>query len=390
MPHPLAEPHHTMYQAFKYLLRAHLVPSLSIGFALLSFCIVPTTTSPQGLQWWQSIDIKTINLLFCLMFIIEGFRECNLFQALATTLLKGIQTLRTLAFLLTFLTFGLAMFITNDVALIAMVPFTLYLLHHLHQDASALSLTVTLAIAANLGSMATPIGNPQNLFLYTAYTISPSAFLSLMLPLTLVGALVLLGLCSFIPKTPLNSALPHSSLPRLTSPKRLTLLTLLFFLALATVLRCFPHAWLFGLILTLGLAFYRTTLRHLDYGLLFTFIAFFIFSHNIQCFEGLQQLLQCALAHAPKTTTILLSQGLSNVPAAILLRPFTDNWQALLLGVNIGGFGTLIASLASLIAFNFYIKTPQAQPERFLLHFTLINLLVLSVLCIASYVLPLF
>lgn len=376
-----------MWRLVSQFFRAHLVPTLSLLIALGSFVVVPTTTSTAGVHWWEAIDLKTINLLFCLMFVIAGLRECNLFRAVASRLMRGLLSLRSLAIVLVLFTFFLSMFITNDVALIAMVPFSLYLLDRLQRNSDALYLTVLLTLAANLGSMATPIGNPQNLFLYTEYTIPTMEFFYVMGPITLAGMLLLIALTCFVPKIPLNENVDTNDLPRLTHGRKVIVLMGFFLACLASVVRLIPHEWLFYILFPCGLIWYRKTLQKVDYGLLLTFVAFFIFSHNIGCIPALEAGLKSVLNQAPQTTAIVLSQVLSNVPAAILLSQFTDAWQPLLLGVDIGGFGTLIASLASLISFNFYLKAPGAKPLRYLMVFTLTNLLFLFLLVMLTCVL---
>lgn len=375
------------WATIRSFLRTHIVPVVSLTIAFLSLFIVPTTTSNKGIVWWEAIDLKTLNLLFCLMFVIAGLRECNLFRTLASHLLKGMQHFRALAITLVMFTFFLSMLITNDVALLAMVPFSLYILTKLQLQHHALRLTILQTLAANLGSMATPIGNPQNLFLYTFYHIETLDFFMVMGPITSVGALLLLGLTWMGKNEPLMQHVDPNHLPHLTHPRKVIILLILFILCLISVFRLIPHAILFSIVFPIGLCFYRKTLQKVDYGLLLTFVAFFIFSHNIGCIPALEQLLHRLLIVAPQTTTILTSQVLSNVPAAILLANFTEAWQPLLLGVNIGGFGTLIASLASLISFNFYLKTEAPHPWRYLFYFTLSNLLFLISLVLLSCIL---
>ncbi len=362
----------------------HCVPIVSLVIAGLSFVCVPTTTTAHGIKWWQSIDLPTLNLLFCLMFVIAGLRECNLFRTLASRLLKGMVHYRQLALTLTLFTFALAMLITNDVALIAMVPFSFYILDKLNLQQHALGLTILETLAANLGSMATPIGNPQNLFLYTSYHIATFDFFKVMLPITLLGTVLLILCALFSKKEPLQQHVDTTKLPTLTHPLKVAVMGGLFLLCLAAVFRLIPHENLFLILFPIALLFYRKTLRAVDYGLLLTFTAFFIFSHNISCIPSLESTLRNLLQTAPQTTAILTSQVLSNVPAAILLSNFTTDWKPLLLGVDIGGFGTLIASLASLISFNFYLKTPHARPWKYLAFFTIANLFFLLLLSLCS------
>ena len=351
-------------------LRQHAVTVLSALAAALSFCFAPPSA------WWRAIDLRTLNRLFCLMFVVAGLRACNLFRVLAQRLLTGRTHFRALAHSLVQLTFVLSMLVTNDVALVALVPFAICLLDRLGLRQRLPALIVLQTVAANLGSMATPIGNPQNLFLYTAFTLSPGAFFALMIPVTFIGWLALLGATHLLRDAPL--ALPPEA-PReaLTHPRKVALYCTLFLLCLLAVLRLLPGAWLFGTVLLCAGLFARRILRQVDYGLLLTFVCFFVFSHNLSQIPAVATLLTTCAARSTFAAAFLSSQVLSNVPAAILLAPFTEAWQALLLGCDLGGFGTPVASLASLISLNFYCREPDARPGRYLLLFTLGNVLVL-------------
>lgn len=362
------------------ILRANLVAVISLLFAAGSFAFAPT----EG--WWRAIDFRTLNLLFCLMFVVAGARSCNLFRVTAQSLLTGCKSSRALAHLLVQLTFFLSMLVTNDVALIALVPFAIYLLDRLNLRRQILAIVLLQTIAANLGSMATPMGNPQNLFLYTAHAIPAFDFFALMIPVTLAGDLLLLLATHLLGSAPIRLANPRKY--TLSHPRKVALCAALFALCLLTVFRILPGGILFAIVLASALLFARAILRAVDYGLLLTFVGFFIFSHNIGQIPALRDLLTQLLESHPQTIAILASQILSNVPAAILLSPFTSNWQGLLLGVDIGAFGTPIASLASLISLNAYLREPDARPVRYLLLFLLINLLFLLPLCALTLLLP--
>ena len=357
--------------AFAFL-RTHAVTAIAALAALLSFVFAPKSA------WWRAIDWRTLNLLFCLMFVVAGLRACNLFRVLAQRLLAGRKQLRTLLHTLVQLTFLLSMLVTNDVALVALVPFAILLFDRLGLRRHIAKVVVLQTLAANLGSMATPIGNPQNLFFYTAFNLSPSAFFQLMVPVTLIGWLVLIGLTCTVRDEALALRPEAESVPEtLTHPRKVALYCTLFALCLLAVFRLLPGAWLFGIVLTCALAFSRRILRRVDYGLLLTFVCFFLFSHNIGLIPAVGRLLTRL---DPFPAAFLASQVISNVPAAILLAPFTkpgSGGEALLLGCNLGGFGTPIASLASLISLNFYLREPDARPGRYLLLFTAGNLFIL-------------
>ncbi len=365
----------------KQFLKKYLVTILSLVAAMGSFCVSPAE------RWWEAIDWQTLNLLFCLMFVVAGLKSCNFFRVMAQWVLEGCRSYRILAHLLVQLTFVLAMFITNDVALIALVPFAIYLLDQLRLRQRLPALIVLQTLAANMGSMATPIGNPQNLFLYTAYQLSPLDFFGAMVPITIVGGLLLAGLTHGLRDEPIHVVFPyHRTLKR---PRMMVFYSVLFALCLLSVFRVLPGVWLIGIVIGSALLLCRSLFRTVDYGLLLTFVGFFIFSGNIGQIAPLSEWLSRLLTHHTQSTAILTSQVLSNVPAAILLEPFTTDWRALLLGVDIGGFGTPIASLASLIAMNFYLHESDARPGVYLLLFTALNLILLAGLILAAYILEL-
>ena len=354
-------------------LRAHALPAVSLSAAALSFIL-----TPPSMGTLKAIDFKTLNLLFCLMTVLAGLRSCNLFQVLAHTLLGQCATLRGMAHTLVGLTFFLAMLVTNDVALLALVPFSVYVCT-LHRQRTHLPVLIILqALAANLGSLVTPIGNPQNLYLYTAQAIPTAAFFAVTVPIALTGCAVLIPLTHRLPTAPLS---PQRGIDvRITHPKRAIACGILFGLCLLSVFRLLPGLWLFAAVTGTALVGFPKILRKVDCGLLGTFVGFFVFSYNIGCWPPLEETLSALCDQAPMATAILTSQVLSNVPAAILLSPFTDNWAHLLLGVDIGGFGTPIASLASLIALNLWFREPESRPLHMLGLFLLHNLLMLFVL----------
>jgi Na+/H+ antiporter NhaD/arsenite permease-like protein len=359
----------------KRFVRVNIVTLIALLAAAVSFLFSPAVT------WWKAIDWATLNLLFCLMVVVAGMRECALFRTLAAHLLKGRRHYRALAHALVQLTFWLAMLVTNDVALIALTPFAIFLLDQLHLRDRIPGLIVLQTIAANLGSMATPVGNPQNLFLYTAYALSPMDFFAAMLPITLAGALLLVVTTHFVK----DAALEEITTPDLPPmPRKIWAYGALFALCLCSVFRVVP-GWITFVVVTIGaLCCGGKALKRVDYALLVTFICFFVFSGNLAQIEAIRTFFAGFLTHHAQATAAIVSQLLSNVPAAILLEPFTENWKALLLGADIGGFGTLIASLASLISFGIYLKEADAKPLRYLWHFTVLNVLFFVFLSFCS------
>lgn len=353
-------------RALRAFMRREPVLSTSLLCALISMFFVPPSAA-----YAEYIDTHVLILLFCLMAVVSGMQKYGVFDLLAQKMLTGRHALRTLVLILTLLPFFTSMAITNDVALITFVPFAILVLGLVGQSALLIPVIVLQTVAANLGSMVTPVGNPQNLFLYASYNLSAGSFFGLVAPYALVSLIgvAALALC----RKSCTLQVEFSEQKRITSPKRVILFALLFVLCLLTVFHVLSD-WLLLLILCLALAIFdRDLFRRADYGLLLTFVCFFIFAGNIGALDSIHTWLQNVVGRSPLLASLAASQIISNVPAAVLLRGFTENWQALLLGVNIGGLGTPIASLASLISFRFYAHTPDAKPGRYLAWFTLVN-----------------
>ena len=354
-------------------LKGEAVLSVAALCALGTMLLVP----PDG-AYIAYIDFRVLGLLFCLMTVVAGIRRCGVFTVLTSQLLRRCGSGRLLGLILTALPFFSAMLVTNDVALLVFVPFTIALLAELRLQRSIVPVLVLQTVAANLGSMATPVGNPQNLFLYAFYEFSAGEFFAVVLPLTALSLLLLAALSLFA----LPRSLPpyESAQAALRSPRALSVYSLLFVLCLLSVFRLLPCWLLTLLVIAAALALDKELLRHADYALLLTFVCFFVVSGNLGRVEAVRSLVQGLLERNTLLASVLVSQVISNVPAAVLLSGFTDHAAALLSGVNIGGLGTPIASLASLITLKLYLKSEGAEPLRFLLVFTAANVLFLAAL----------
>lgn len=361
-------------------LKAEAVLCVAAACALITMVLVP----PDG-AYIGYIDLRVLCLLLCLMAVVAGVQSCGAFQYLAEQLLRRKPGPRTLGVILVLLPFFVSMAVTNDVALITFVPFTLLLLEQLNCRRSAVPLLVLQTVAANLGSMATPVGNPQNLYLYAAYELTPGEFFPLVLPLTGI-AMVCLAAAS-VPVLPKELPEPVLAGQTLKNPRKLALYGVLFLLCLLTVFRVLPYGILTVIVVAALALAEPALLRKLDFGLLATFVCFFIVSGNLGRLPATRDFLQSLLSHGSMFTGVLTSQIISNVPAAVLLSGFTEDWQGLLLGVDIGGLGTPIASLASLITLKLYLRSPEAKPGWFLWVFTLANGLGLVILLTAAAVL---
>ena len=340
---------------------------------------------PPDREYFHYIDFRVLCLLLCLMAVVAGLKAVGTFQWLTYQLLHRINSGRALGITLVLLPFFSSMFVTNDVALIIFIPFTLMLLEELGCRESIIPVTVFQTIAANLGSMATPVGNPQNLYLYAFYDMSIGDFFSVTLPLTAVS-FVALSVAS-IPLLP--KQLPQQSIApaKIGSTKQLMVYLSLFLLCLLTVFRVIPYP--VTTVITVAALFVidRKLLKEIDYMLLLTFVCFFTVSENLGRIDEIRSFLQQLLQSSTLLTAVGTSQVISNVPAAVVLSGFTDQWNQMLAGVNIGGLGTPIASLASLITIKFYMRWPNANIARFLGYFTVANVIGLAVLLLIQLVL---
>lgn len=382
-----------MFTKVKELFQKETVCCIAFLLAVISMCFVVPSKN-----YISYIDFRVLALLFCLMAVVRGFSSIGVFTRLGTMLLTHVHSLRMLSALFIFLCFFFSMLITNDVALITFVPFTILVLSMAEQKKFLIPVIVLETIAANLGSMLTPLGNPQNLYLYTISGLSIGAFVRIMLPYSFVSAILLLIFILFLPKdtvstvtttnTATTSNITCESVKVCKNSRILfAFYLILFLLCLLTVLHILPYQILFFLVLTGFLLLDYRVLKDVDYFLLLTFLCFFIFIGNMKQISLVHELISKLLVHHEVLMGIGASQIISNVPAAILLSGFTDDYSALLIGVNLGGLGTLIASLASLISFKFYTNSNGSDTKRFLGIFTLYNVIFLGVLFVLSLIL---
>ncbi len=364
-----------------HFLKKELVFTISLVLAIISCFFVPPSAT-----YMEYIDFRVLALLFCLMAVVAGLSALGIFHRLGEFLLQKVSSLRMLAGMLIYLNFFTSMIITNDVALITFVPFTILVLEMADKQNQFIPLIVLETIAANLGSMLTPLGNPQNLYLYTISEMPMGDFVLTMLPYTIVSALLLFGALFLLPKetvTVTENTLADtnaSSADNSTGKYLLFLYAILFVLCLLVVLHVLPFPLVLALVIFAMLIFDRKILCKVDYTLLLTFTCFFIFIGNMKNIPAIHSLLSELIAGNEFLGGVLSSQLISNVPAAILLSGFTTDFKPLLIGVNVGGLGTLIASLASLISYKFYVGTKDSKTGRYMGIFTLYNLLFLIVL----------
>ena len=330
------------------------------------------------------IDFRTLAILFCLMAVMAGLQQIGLFGYVAEKLLKLVKHVRGIIFILIMLCFFSSMLITNDVALITFVPFTFIVLKMiLGERAEKLIVPVVVmqTIAANLGSMLTPIGNPQNLYLYGKTSMNFGSFIGFMLPYTVIAFILLTAWCLLFPyKGEKQAALQLVKETSLVTYKRqLTVYGVLFVLCLLTVAHILSYEVTLLAVLVVVFLLDKNVLGKVDYALLLTFVGFFIFIGNMGRIPAFHAFIQEIITGNEVLTSVIASQFMSNVPAALLLSGFTNQYELLIIGTNLGGLGTIIASMASLISFKYIGKEYRNLRGKYLIYFTVANVLFLFV-----------
>ena len=360
--------------------RKEAVLSVAILLAVISAFFVHPDREYIGY-----IDFRTLAILFCLMAVMSGLQKIGLFQYVAEKLLKSVNHIRGLIFILVMLCFFSSMLITNDVALITFVPFTFIVLRMILKEQTekwVVPIVVMQTIAANLGSMLTPIGNPQNLYLYGKTTMNFGEFIVFMLPYTLVAFVLLAGWTILFPYSGgKRFDLQLEETESLADyKKQIFVYAVLFVLCILTVAHVMPYGITFVLVLVVTVVMDKAVLKEVDYALLFTFVGFFVFIGNMGRIPAFHAFIQEIIDGNEIMTSVVASQFMSNVPAALLLSGFTGRHELLMIGTNLGGLGTMIASMASLISFKYIGKEYKHLRGKYLLYFTVANVLFLLVL----------
>ncbi len=354
---------------------------------LVAACMLAAVSSLAAIPKAEYIDWHVLVLLYCLMLVVGGLKKRRILDHCAVRLLQKCVSLRQITAALLLVTFVSSMLVTNDVALITFVPLTLIIGREAGLDVGKIIIWQTLA--ANLGSMLTPMGNPQNLFLYARYNFEIITFLKVtLLPTCFAG-----GMLAVLLLRQQDRALKVDlAAVKVERGWDLGVLALLFLLCVAAVFHWFDHWLLLAITVTAVLVLDRGLFRQIDYSLLITFGGFFIFIGNLTQFDFLNIIRDSFLGSAAGTyfSGIAASQFISNVPAAMLLAAFTQQKEALLLGVNIGGLGTLIASMASVISYKLFAEAYPAQVRHYLLLFLYYNAIGLFLLVPSVYFLLLY
>ena len=358
--------------SFIEFLKKECVLVIAVTLAILSsFISIPKLSY---------IDFKVLILLFNLMVVVAAFKELKVLDSIAIGLLKKCNTYTSISLALVFITFISSMIVTNDVALITFVPLSIVIVRK--ANINVLKIVVFQTLAANLGSSFTPMGNPQNLFIYSFYNLSPIDFFKITLPIVILAVLFLVLLVFKDKKMNLSLDLEDV---KIDNKRDVYLFGGLFLIILLSVFHVIDYKVTFLITIVMVLILNKKLFSHVDYSLLISFIGFFIFVGNISTMDVVKNFME-GILNSPKSTflaSVLSSQVISNVPATMLLSGFTNHFKELLLGVNIGGMGTLIASLASVISYKIYAS--EFGNDNYMKSFTFYNILGLIIFVPIAY-----
>lgn len=360
----------------KQLILKDKVFLIAFIFALFSVILNPNFNSYPSF-----INFKVLIVMFGLMISVAGMTDQNLFTNIAIKMVKRLEDMRSIALMIILTTFFLGMLVTNDAVLLTLVPFTLFVTAKVGRHKEALIIVILQTLAANLGSALTPMGDPQNIYLYTNFDISFWTFMSKTFVISLTGFILLIAAVFVIFKE--DPVIPFVEDVKIKDYK-IWVYIIMFLIAIATVLHMINEFVALGFLFFLALLFGRHLFKKVDYYLLLTFLMFFVFTGNLSQIPAVGTFFLSILNNSTSVffSGILLSQVISNVPATVLLATFTEKQYILnlLQGVNVGAMGTLIGSLASLITFKFVV---QLYPERFkeyILKYTVISLVFMTII----------
>ncbi len=358
-----------------------IIKNNAVTFIAAALAIFTMFFVPPDANYIEYFDFKTLSCLFSVLATVCALRNVRFFYTLARKVIRLFKNARMSVLALVYITFIGSMLIANDMALLTFLPLGYFVLHTTGKEKYMAFTFIMQNIAANLGGMLTPFGNPQNLYLYSRFNIPDGEFLLIMLPPFLLSITMITVCCLiFVKPEPLSIEEDGYNTPKW----RVAIYLLLFALSIIIVFRFIPY-WIALIIIPTALLFLdRRALLNVDYGLLLTFVFFFIFAGNMGRIDAVRDFFSYLLEKNTLVVSALSCQIISNVPSAILLSQFTDNYRELLLGVNIGGAGTLIASLASLITFRSYTMHNHHKTLSYVLKFSAFNfafLIILLVFC---------
>ena len=364
-------------QDIKNFLKANTVLIISIVAAAITCFFVPFDEEYLGY-----FDLRTLSCLFCTLAVVAAFKNIRFFVWLADIIVRRFKSIRTVIVSLVFVTYFGSMIMANDMALVTFLPLGYFVLESCNGKRYMAFTFIMQNIAANLGGMLTPFGNPQNLYLYSFFNIGAAEFFKIMALPFAAAFLLILGTCLFVKPEKVQVTTKKRPAPKAW---RVAVYSALFIVSVLIVFRIFPYYWgLLAVTVALLVLDFRSVLK-VDYGLLLTFCAFFVFSGNMSRIEPVQKFLGTLMDIDPLAFGILSCQVISNVPSAVLLSRFTTDYARLLIAVNLGGLGTPIASLASLITLNTYRKMMPGDTKKYILLFLALNFGFLLILAGFGY-----
>lgn len=363
-------------------IKKNAVMCIALLAAVITSIIVPVDKEYKGY-----FDYKTLTCLFCVLAVVCALKNINFFYMLARKVVRLFKTARMSILALVYITFIGSMLIANDMALLTFLPLGYFVLTTTGKQKYMAFTFIMQNIAANLGGMLTPFGNPQNLYLYTKYEIPNLEFMGIMAPPFILSVVIITICCILFVK---SEPLSLSDEKIVLNPGKTILYLVLFALSIVIVFRGIPY-WIGLIVIPITLfAVDRKALKMVDYGLLFTFVFFFVFAGNMARIDVVRELFSALLQKSTLLFSVASCQIISNVPSAILLSQFTENYADLLVGVNIGGVGTLISSLASLITFREYVKHNPGKTGYYIGMFSVFNFSFLIILTVFMYAIKLF
>jgi len=355
----------------------------AVFFIALLAAVISMFFVPPSMEYMEYVDINVIIMLFCLMGVVAALRSIGIFDIITDFLLKKTVSSRMIVFILMNLCFFSSMLVTNDVALITFVPLTIGIASYSKDRLFLIKTLIIETAAANLGSMMTPLGNPQNLYIYSHYGLSASDFITTLLPIGILSY-TLLSLSVFLIK---KNEIPYNEI-KLSRPSKIsvTIYISLFIVCILAVANIVNKYVCLAVTVIVLLLFCRKVFLKIDYMLLATFVCFFVFVGNISAVDNISSFISEILVGSETVFSAVLSQIISNVPAAVMLSEFTDNATALLAGVNIGGLGTPVASLASLITYKFYSVLKDSENGKFMKIFLIYNFALFAIILSAEMI----
>lgn len=365
-----------IFNKIKAFVKKEVVLSIATVCAIITMFFVPVDK-----EYLEYFEFKTLMSLFSMLAVVAGLKNTNVFELISKKLIGLFHTRRAVIYALIYGTFFFDMIVANDMSLITFLPLTYIVLHSTNNDKYLAITFILQTIAANMGGMITPHGNPQNLFLYAFYEIPTLEFIGVLLIQSITVAILLFVACLFIK----NEKLVLNNDARVdVNKKKLAVYAILFVCVILSILRVIPHVVTLVVVAITILAMDIKRFKEIDYALLATFCVFFVFSGNIARIPAIKDMISSIVADNTLLAGIISCQFISNVPTAIFLSNFTQNYRDLLVAVNIGSLGIIISSLASLITLKEFLKHQPGKLKSYMLKFTLVNTLFLILLVLVT------